>query len=363
MATYVEIDDPDDPRLADYRDLRDVQLRQSLEAEHGLFLAEGEKVVRRAAEAGLPGPLLPDGPTLARRAGRRARSAPTRPCYVVSEAARRAGHRLPRPPRAPWPRWSARRCRRSTRCSSGARTVVVCEDVVDHTNVGAIFRSAAALGVDAVLLAPAVRRPALPPLGQGRHGRGVRRCRGPACPTGTTRCPISAARGFTTVALTLADGRRRRSRRPWPDWTGWPWSSGRRVTALSARWQHAADAPGGDPDAGAGSTPSTSPPPRRWPATSRLPRNRSPERLSFLLLCAAWGGTGWPRLRRRSSDLVAQVSDYAIIGLDPQGTITTWNLGAEKRQGVHRATRRSGAASRCSTPRRTGAPGCRSSCS
>ena len=39
---------PDDPRLADYRDLRDVQLRRSLEVEHGLFLAEGEKVVRRA---------------------------------------------------------------------------------------------------------------------------------------------------------------------------------------------------------------------------------------------------------------------------------------------------------------------------
>ena len=48
----VEIADPDDPRLADYRDLRDVELRKSLEAEHGLFLAEGEKVVRRAVEAG-----------------------------------------------------------------------------------------------------------------------------------------------------------------------------------------------------------------------------------------------------------------------------------------------------------------------
>ena len=48
----VEISDPDDPRLADYRDLRDVELRKSLEAEHGLFLAEGEKVVRRSIEAG-----------------------------------------------------------------------------------------------------------------------------------------------------------------------------------------------------------------------------------------------------------------------------------------------------------------------
>ena len=52
MAELVEIHDAGDPRLADYRDLRDVELRKHLEAEHGLFLAEGEKVVRRAVEAG-----------------------------------------------------------------------------------------------------------------------------------------------------------------------------------------------------------------------------------------------------------------------------------------------------------------------
>src|SRR5688572_12672296 len=52
MADLVELADAADPRLADYRDLRDVELRKHLEAEHGLFLAEGEKVVRRAVEAG-----------------------------------------------------------------------------------------------------------------------------------------------------------------------------------------------------------------------------------------------------------------------------------------------------------------------
>ena len=52
MAELVEISSADDSRLADYRDLRDVQLRERLETEHGLFLAEGEKVVRRALEAG-----------------------------------------------------------------------------------------------------------------------------------------------------------------------------------------------------------------------------------------------------------------------------------------------------------------------
>ena len=85
MADLVEITDPDDPRLADYRDLRDVELRKTLEAEHGLFLAEGEKVVRRAVEAGYdarsflmaPRWLVGLDDVLARSDG---------PCYVLSEA-------------------------------------------------------------------------------------------------------------------------------------------------------------------------------------------------------------------------------------------------------------------------------------
>ena len=52
MSQFIDISDPADPRLDDYRSLRDVQLRKSLEAQHGMFLAEGEKVVRRAIEAG-----------------------------------------------------------------------------------------------------------------------------------------------------------------------------------------------------------------------------------------------------------------------------------------------------------------------
>src|SRR5688572_32285239 len=85
MASQVEITDPADDRLADYRDLRDVSLRRHLEAEHGLFLAEGEKVVRRAVEAGhearsfLMAPRWLDGldDVIARSAA---------PCYVLSEA-------------------------------------------------------------------------------------------------------------------------------------------------------------------------------------------------------------------------------------------------------------------------------------
>ena len=79
MAELVELDDPADPRLADYRDLRDVELRKSLEAEHGLFLAEGEKVVRRAIEGGHERAVVPDGAALARRPRRRARPQLARP--------------------------------------------------------------------------------------------------------------------------------------------------------------------------------------------------------------------------------------------------------------------------------------------
>ena len=84
MAELVEITDPADPRLGDYRDLRDVELRKHLEAEHGLFLAEGEKVVRRAVEAGyhprsfLMAPRWLDG--LADVLDRS-----DAPCYVLSE--------------------------------------------------------------------------------------------------------------------------------------------------------------------------------------------------------------------------------------------------------------------------------------
>ena len=83
--------------------------------------------------------------------------------------------------------------------------MVVCEDLVDHTNVGAIFRSAAALGVDAVLLAPRCADPL--------YRRSVKVAMGAVFALPWTRLPdwydalpMLAERGFTTVALTLAEG-------------------------------------------------------------------------------------------------------------------------------------------------------------
>ncbi|KRC50261.1 MULTISPECIES: TrmH family RNA methyltransferase [unclassified Nocardioides] len=201
MAELVEITSADDPRLADYRDLRDVELRKALEAEHGLFLAEGEKVVRRALEAGydarsfLMAPRWLDG--LADVLDR----SPA-PCYVISEAlaeevtgfhvhrgALASLHRRPLPS--------------VDEVLAGARSVLVLEDLVDHTNVGAILRSGAALGFDAVLLAPRCADPL--------YRRSIKVAMGAVFSLPWTRLPDwydalpdLSARGYTTVALTLA---------------------------------------------------------------------------------------------------------------------------------------------------------------
>jgi tRNA G18 (ribose-2'-O)-methylase SpoU len=201
MASIVEITDPADARLADYRDLRDVQLRQSVEAANGLFLAEGEKVVRRAVQAGfdvrsfLLAPRWLDG--LADVMG-----STEAPCYVVSEALAEqvTGFHVHRGALASLAR---RPLPTTDEVLAGARTVVVCEDIVDHTNVGAIFRSAAALGMDAVLLAPRCADPL--------YRRSVKVAMGAVFALPWTRLddwyaalPQLSERGFTTVALTLA---------------------------------------------------------------------------------------------------------------------------------------------------------------
>jgi tRNA G18 (ribose-2'-O)-methylase SpoU len=86
----------------------------------------------------------------------------------------------------------------------GARSVLVLEDIVDHTNVGAIFRCGAALGFDAVLLAPRCADPL--------YRRAVKVAMGTVFSVPWTRLPdwydalpTLEAAGFTTVALTLAE--------------------------------------------------------------------------------------------------------------------------------------------------------------
>ena len=202
MAELVHVDDPDDPRLADYRDLRDVQLRQHLEAEHGLFLAEGEKVVRRAVESGFPARSFLMAPRWLDGLADVLDSSDA-PCFVMSEALAEqvTGFHVHRGALASLQR---RPLPSVEEVLAGARTVVVLEDIVDHTNVGAIFRSAAALGVDAVLLAPRCADPL--------YRRSVKVAMGAVFTVPWTRLdgwydalPAVSAAGFTTVALTLAD--------------------------------------------------------------------------------------------------------------------------------------------------------------
>ncbi|HEY1135214.1 MAG TPA: RNA methyltransferase [Nocardioides sp.] len=202
MATFVEVDRADDPRLGDYRDLRDVTLRKHVEAEHGLFLAEGEKVVRRAVEAGytprsfLMAPRWLDGlaDVLATTDA---------PCFVLSEqlAEEVTGFHVHRGALASLER---RPLPALDEVLAGARSVLVLEEIVDHTNVGAVLRSGAALGFDAVLLAPRCADPL--------YRRAVKVAMGAVFSLPWTRLPDwydamprLASYGFTTVALTLAD--------------------------------------------------------------------------------------------------------------------------------------------------------------
>ncbi|MFB9675798.1 TrmH family RNA methyltransferase [Streptosporangium vulgare] len=191
-----------DPHLADYANLRDVELRKSMEAEHGLFIAEGEKVIRRAVAAGYPvrsilltsrwagpladllGPLgdrvhvvddavmedvtgfqvhrgalaamerLPLPGVTDLLAGRESRRAPAEQVARSGSSATRSAlventahpdDELGSSPRAP---------RKAPAKPPAPRRVLVLEDLVDHGNVGAIFRCAAALGVEAVILSP-----------------------------------------------------------------------------------------------------------------------------------------------------------------------------------------------------------------
>jgi tRNA G18 (ribose-2'-O)-methylase SpoU len=202
MARLAHVEDPADARLADYVALRDVQLRRRLESSHGLFIAEGEKVVRRAVAAGYPVRSLLMAHRWLDGLADVLELAGDAPCYVVDAdvAERVTGFHVHRGAlaclaRTPLPTVN--------NLLATARRVVVLEDIVDHTNVGAVFRSAAALCMDAVLLSPRCADPL--------YRRSVKVAMGAVFSVPWTRIaewydalPALSARGFTTVALTPA---------------------------------------------------------------------------------------------------------------------------------------------------------------
>ena len=151
--TFHYLESSDDPRVSDYTRLTDVHLRKVREPAEGMYIAESSRVLRRALAAGhrprsffLAEKWLEDLADVFS-------DFPDVPVYVGSAALleditgfhlhRGAMAAMHRPAPVPLPELLA-----------GARRVAVLEDIVDHTNVGAIFRSAAALGVDAVLVSP-----------------------------------------------------------------------------------------------------------------------------------------------------------------------------------------------------------------
>src|SRR5450631_215963 len=151
----IEITDPGDERVRDYFTLTDVALRTQVEPARGLYLAESEKVIRRSLAAGhRPRSFLmaPRWITDLSDVVEQAESDGV-PVYFAQHAVIEAmtGFHLHRGalasmhrPALPAPEVLLQ----------NASRVVVLEDIVDHTNVGAVFRSAAALGVDAVLITP-----------------------------------------------------------------------------------------------------------------------------------------------------------------------------------------------------------------
>ena len=156
--TVCAVVDPADLRVRDYLHLTDVALRSRSEPGMGVYLAESLEVIRRAVDAGhRPRSFLMspkwleamDDLLLRTGAGPHGEV----PVYLGDEALLRqiTGFHLHRGAIAAMHRPALPTV---NEVLVDARTVAICEDIVDHTNLGAIFRSAAALGADAVLVTP-----------------------------------------------------------------------------------------------------------------------------------------------------------------------------------------------------------------
>lgn len=159
MATIIEVTDLSMPELEPFTRLTEAQLRNRLEPEKGIFIAESPKVILRALDAGYePVSLLMEHRQLTGQgSGVLARCAGI-PVYTASREllAELTGYPLTRGVLC-----AMRRPKLPSveELCAGARRVAVLEGIVDSTNIGAIFRSAAALNMDAVLVTPTCSDP------------------------------------------------------------------------------------------------------------------------------------------------------------------------------------------------------------
>ena len=204
----------DDPRLDPYVRLTDVQLRSRIEPEKAVFIAESIEVIGRALDAGMePLSLLTAEkylPSLeaADILERMSQASESALLFVAPEnqLEQLTGFQLTRGALAAFRRPLERPV---ADVVHNAHLIAVLEDIRNHTNVGAIFRSAAALGADAVLVSPACYDPL--------YRRAVRVSMGTVFQVPWTRIgsdphnwardgvPLLHELGFTTAAMALSD--------------------------------------------------------------------------------------------------------------------------------------------------------------
>ncbi|MFA7324240.1 MAG: RNA methyltransferase [Candidatus Nanopelagicales bacterium] len=198
--------DLSDPRLGDYFRLTDVALRTSFESEHGLYIAESAKVLRRALAAGhRPRSLLMSLEWRERMSDlidEVEASFPGTPVFIgeVALVEEIAGFHVHRGVLASMHRPVLPSV--DSLIAEGRQRLVVLDGIVDHTNIGAIFRSVAGLGADAVLLSGQCADPL--------YRRSVRVSMGAVFQIPWTRLPQwpsdlgeLKARGFTIAAMAL----------------------------------------------------------------------------------------------------------------------------------------------------------------
>ena len=189
------------PGVEIFSSMTEAQLRNRLEQEKGIFIAESPKVIRVALSRGYqPVALLCEEKHITGDAADVIATCGDIPIYVGERALLTSltGYQLTRgvlcAMRRPQPRSVAEVCR-------DAHRIVVIDSVVDTTNIGAIFRSAAALGIDAVLLTPTSCDPL--------NRRAVRVSMGSVflVPWTWIAEPVSSlhALGFRTAAMALTD--------------------------------------------------------------------------------------------------------------------------------------------------------------
>lgn len=159
MANFIEVLDFRDPRLDVYARLTEAQLAQTPGPKTGLFIAESPKVIARALDAGCkPVSVLVEKSNLGGETSEIIDRCGNVPVYIGENAvlAQLTGYKLTRGLLCAMERPALKS---PEAVVQNTRRIAVLEDVVNPTNLGAIFRSAAALGMDAVLLTPGCSDP------------------------------------------------------------------------------------------------------------------------------------------------------------------------------------------------------------